>query len=314
LPSLHERLAAVLRQIDWEWIIVDDHSSDDTFGVIASLASVDPRIRGIRLARNCGSHIAIACGLHHAGGDAAALVVSDLQDPPELLAQMLERWRDGAQVVWAVRRLSPGDARHRWFASIYYWIMRRLVGLTDMPPTGVDYFLVDRVVIDACRASMDRHVSVFALIMWLGFRRAFVEYDKQPRASGQSGWTLARKVKLVVDSIVGFSAFPIWWCLYAGAAAMLLSPIPLVAALLSYPGFNAALWLLAALVIGLFGCQLLALGIVGLYVWRALDEARGRPLYAIEAVAGPTGVPVAVAADWRRQNSSEAPPRTAETR
>jgi dolichol-phosphate mannosyltransferase len=314
LPSLHERLAGALRQVDWEWIIVDDHSSDDTFGVIARLASVDSRIRGIRLARNSGSHIAIACGLHHAGGDAAALVVSDLQDPPELLAQMLERWRGGAQVVWAVRRQRPGDARHRWFASMYYWIMRRLVGMADMPPTGVDYFLVDRVVIDACRASLDRHVSVFALIMWLGFRREFVEYDKQPRASGKSKWTRARKVKLAVDSIVGFSAFPIWWCLYAGAAAMLLSPIPLVGALLSYPGLDAALWLLAALVIGLFGCQLLALGILGQYMWRALDEARGRPLYAIEAVAGPTGMPVAVTADRRPQSGSEARPRTAGTR
>ena len=279
---------------------MDDHSRDDTFTVVEQLAALDPRVRGIRLARNSGSHVAITCGLHHATGDAAALVVSDLQDPPELLAQMLDRWRAGAQVVWAVRREQPGETHHAWFASIYYWIMRRLVGLADMPPTGADFFLIDRVVIDAFLASADRHVSVFALIMWLGFRREFIEYDKQPRAAGRSGWTLARKIKLVVDSVVGFSEFPIWWCLYAGGGLMIAALVPAVAAVASYPGFAAALWLLAALVIWLSGLQLVALGMVGQYVWRALDEARGRPLYAIEASTGLAGVPAALESGRRR--------------
>ena len=286
LHVLHERLTMSLRQIEWEWIVVDDHSRDETFAVIERLARVDPRVRGIRLSRNCGSHVAIACGLHHAGGDAAALVVSDLQDPPELLVQMLERWSSGAQIVWAVRRRQPGERHHAWFATFYYWVMRRLVGLTDMPATGADFFLIDRVVIDAFRAAADRHVSVFALLMWLGFRREFIEYDKQPRASGQSGWTLARKIKLVVDSVVGFAEFPIWWCLKGGAGLMLLSLATAAAA----AALDAApAWWLAALVIWMTGLQLMALGMVGQYVWRALDEARGRPMYAIEAVAGISG-------------------------
>jgi dolichol-phosphate mannosyltransferase len=254
--------------------------------VIEELAAQDPRVRGFRLARNCGSHIAITCGLQHAAGDAAALVVADLQDPPELLSRMIERWRHGVQVVWAVRRRQPGERGHAQFASIYYWVMRRVVGLTDMPATGVDYFLIDRVVIDAYRASADRNVSVFALLMWLGFRREFIEYDKQPRASGRSGWTLARKIKLVVDSIVGFSERPIWWCLYAGGALVALACVPLVLAALTYPAGGAALWLVAALVVWLAGVQLLALGLIGQYVWRALDEARGRPMYSIESAAG----------------------------
>jgi len=291
---------AVLRHVDWEWIVVDDHSRDDTFAVLQRLAALDPRIRGIRLARNSGSHIAITCGLHHAGGDAAALVVSDLQDPPELLVQMLDRWRNGAQVVWAVRRRQPGEKHHTLFASIYYWIMRRLVGLTDMPATGADFFLIDRVVIDAFLAAADRHVSVFALLMWLGFRREFIEYDKQVRERGRSGWTLARKIKLVVDSVVGFSDFPIWWCLYAGAGAMVVAVVPLIAAAVMYPATASVLWLLTALVIGLFGGQLLALALIGQYVWRALDEARRRPLYAIEAMARAAGVSAAVAGDRRQ--------------
>jgi dolichol-phosphate mannosyltransferase len=275
--------------------VVDDHSRDATFAVIERLASLDPRIRGFRLARNSGSHLAITCGLQHASGDAAALVVSDLQDPPELLSRMLERWRSGVQVVWAVRRERPGETHHTWFASMYYWIMRRLVGMTDMPATGVDHFLIDRVVIDAFLAAADRHVSVFALLMWLGFRREFIEYDKQPRVRGKSGWTLAKKVKLVIDSIVGFSDFPIWWSIYAGVGAILVALVPALAAVVAYPGVDAALWLLAALVIGLFGSLLVALGMIGHYVSRALDEARKRPLYAIEAVTRAGAAPSLIA-------------------
>ena len=300
LPMLYERLTAVLRQVDWEWIIVDDHSHDDTFAVIERLVALDSRIRGIRLARNSGSHLAITCGLQHSSGDAAALVVSDLQDPPELLVQMLERWRTGVQVVWAVRREQPGEKQHTWFASIYYWIMRRLVGMTDMPATGADFFLIDRVVIDAFLAAADRHVSVFALLMWLGFRREFIEYDKQPRTRGHSGWTLTKKLKLVVDSIVGFSDFPIWWFTYGGAAAIGVALLPAAAALVGYSGFGAALLLVMSLVIGLFGLQLIALGVLGHYVWRGLDEARKRPLYSIEAVVKADGVRVAVAGDRRQ--------------
>jgi len=297
LPMLHERLTAVFRQLDWEWIIVDDHSRDNTFEVIERLVAIDPRVRGIRLAYNSGSHLAFTCGLRHASGEVAALMVADLQDPPELLIQMLERWRSGVQVVWAVRRHQPGDGSG---TQLYYWIMRNLVGMNDMPATGADFFLVDRVVIDAFLAAADRHVSIFALMMWLGFRREFIQYDKQPRTRGRSGWTLAKKLKLVVDSIVGFSDFPIWWLTYAGVAALVAALVPAIVAVVAYSGLNAALLLLAALVIGLFGCHLIALAILGHYVWRGLDAARKRPLYSIEAVAKAHDVPAAVAGDRRK--------------
>ena len=297
LSMLHERLTAVFRQLDWEWIIVDDHSRDNTFEVIERLVAIDPRVRGIRLAHNSGSHLAFTCGLRHASGEVAALMVADLQDPPELLIQMLERWRSGVQVVWAVRRHQPGDGSG---TQLYYWIMRHLVGMNDMSATGADFFLVDRVVIDAFLAAADRHVSIFALMMWLGFRREFIQYDKQPRTRGRSGWTLTKKLKLVVDSIVGFSDFPIWWLTYAGVAALVVALVPAVVAVVAYSGLNAALLLLAALVIGLFGCHLIALAILGHYVWRGLDAARKRPLYSIEAVAKAHDVPAAVAGDRRK--------------
>src|SRR5687768_10429040 len=182
LEALHARLVRFFERADgdWEWIVVDDHSRDDTFGVIERLSLLDSRVRGLRLARNSGSHVAITCGLHHAGGDAAVVMAADLQDPPETLAAMLERWRAGAQIVWAVRRQRPGQRTHAGFASFYYWMMRRVVGMTEMPARGADFFLADRAVLEAFRRYPERNTSVFALITSFGFRQDYVEYDKQP--------------------------------------------------------------------------------------------------------------------------------------
>lgn len=277
LEALHQRIVSAMSAaaIDWDWIVVDDHSRDDTFGVLARIAARDPRVAGLRLARNSGSHTAIACALRHASGDAAVLLAADLQDPPEVVPALLDPWRAGAQVVWGVRRLRHGETRRTvGFARVYYFIMRRLARV-DLPATGTDLFLMDRAVIDAFSAFTERPSSVFALLTWLGFRQAFVEYDKAPRHGGRSGWTLRKKVALVIDSVTSFSEFPIRWCSYAGAALLLSSPV-----------VGVSWHALAGLAVGLSGLQLLALGMVGEYVWRALQEARRRPWYTIEASLG----------------------------
>ena len=288
LGALYERIVATAASagVEWEWMIVDDHSADDTFAAIERLATRDPRVHGVRLARNSGSHVAITCGLHHVSGDAAVVMAADLQDPPETLPAMLVRWRAGAQVVWAARRERPGERGHAGFAAVYYWIMRRVVGLGGMPSRGADCFLVDRTVIDAVARHPERNVSLLALVTSLGFRQESVEYDKHPRASGRSGWTLAKKVALVVDSITAFSAFPIRLCTYAGLALFALAGALLVASLLTLPTLGAGLLFILAMMFGLTGVQLVALGVVGEYVWRTLEEARRRPLYLIEAAAG----------------------------
>ena len=290
LPALYERLAAAMAPLEvaWEWIVVDDHSPDGTFAALTSLAAHDSRVRGIRLARNSGSHVAITCGLHHARGEAAVMLAGDLQDPPEVIRDMVARWRAGADVVWAVRRVRPGARAHAGFAAIYYWVMRRVVGMHDMPANGADFFLIGRPVLEAFRQFRERNVSVLALIVYLGFRQETVEYDKQPRAAGRSGWTLRKKIKLVIDSIVAFSDLPIRLCWYGGAALLALAVLVGIGSLPLLPSLGAGLLLVIALVIGLAGLQLLALGLVGEYVWRAFDEARGRPQYVIEARAGDT--------------------------
>jgi dolichol-phosphate mannosyltransferase len=288
LPRLHERLVSAMARVDepWEWVIVDDHSPDATFEVIQQLALRDARVSGLRLARNSGSHVAITCALHHVSGDAAVMMAADLQDPPETIAALLERWRGGAQVVWAVRRERHGSKGHAGFAAVYYWIMRRVVGMTDMPARGADFFLVDRVVIDAFRRHPERNVSVFALLTWLGFRQEQIEYDKQARTEGRSGWTMARKVKLVVDSVVSFSDLPIRLCTYGGLALVACALALFLAGIVLLPDLGGGLLLLLAAVVGVGGLLLGALGLVGEYVWRALDEARRRPPYLVEAATG----------------------------
>jgi len=288
LGPLYDRIVQTMTGVgvEWEWVIVDDHSQDDTFAVVEHLSTRDERVRGFRLARNSGSHVAITCGLHHANGDAAVMLAADLQDPPETITAMLDRWRAGAQVVWAVRRARPGERHHVGFAAVYYWVMRHMVGMKDMPASGADFFLVDRVVLDAFGRFPERNTSVLALVTWLGFRQEHVKYDKQPRAAGRSGWTLRRKIGLVFDSVASFSALPIRLCSYAGlvliAAAVVITTISLV----TLPALGAWLLLLLAVMVGLTGIQLLALGIVGEYVWRGLEEARRRPQYLIEGTAG----------------------------
>jgi dolichol-phosphate mannosyltransferase len=291
LDAMRTRLVAVLSATvgdDWEWLVIDDHSADATFDVLARLAQADPRIRGLRLSRNSGSHAAITCGLHHVRGDAAVMLAGDLQDPPELLLSLLERWRAGAQVVWASRRAQPGTATHASFAAFYYWIMRHVVGMTSMPARGADVFLVDRLVIEAFRKFPERHTSIFALITWMGFRQDSVEYEKQPRASGKSGWTRAKKIKLVIDSVTGFSDAPLRACTYAGVALLGLAALLTVLGLERWRQTGSGnLTLLVAAMSAFTGVQLVALGVIGEYLWRTLDESRGRPAYLVEAATPP---------------------------
>jgi polyisoprenyl-phosphate glycosyltransferase len=287
LPELHKRLSAILGReaVDWEWIVIDDHSSDGTPDVLEALTLRDARVRGVRFARNQGSHAAISYGLRDALGDAAVMVVADLQDPPETIPEMLHRWRAGAQVVWAVRRVRLDERVPMLsFGRVYYFMMRNVIGLHSMPSTGADFFLADRAVIDAVNSFPERHVSLFALLSWIGFRQESVEYDKQPRSAGRSGWSLRKKVNLVSDSITAFSDLPLRAGGLVGAAVAVLGVILVLLAVAGVgtgalaPG--SLLILAGILVVG--GLNLLMLGIVGEYLWRALDESRRRPPYVIE--------------------------------
>lgn len=288
LPVLYERLVQVIGGlgVDWEWIVVDDHSGDDTFAVAAGIAQRDSRVQAVRLARNSGSHTAITCGLHQAAGDCAVVLAADLQDPPETLPSLLEQWQAGSQVVWAVRARREGErASTVGFARLYYLIMRRLVGMQEMPASGADFFLLDRRVLDAFRQFRESNVSILALLTWMGFRQTSITYDKQARLHGKSGWSLGKKVKLVVDSVTSFSYLPIRLMSVVGfivaIIGFLYASVVVVNALAGRPPEGWASLMVVVLVIG--GVQMLMMGVLGEYLWRALDETRRRPRYVVEA-------------------------------
>ncbi len=276
LSPLYERLRAVLDAggVAWDWTVVDDHSTDDTFGALQRLAAADPRVRGCRLARNAGAHAAIGCGLAAAHGDVVIVLVADGQDPPEILPALLAAWSSGAQVVWAART----DAAPALTSRTYYGLMRRMDGLSHMAPEGADCVLLDRVVVQAVQQFGEQHANLLALITWMGFRQVQVPCPRHPRVRGRSGWTLRRKVDLFVGSIVGFSPLPLRLMVYVGAGT---SAGGLVYAVAGWSSLMAAVLLIG-------GLQMIMIGVLGEYLWRTLEEARRRPRFLIEAT---TSVP-----------------------
>ncbi len=309
LPLIHDAFKAALDGTAWEWIVVDDHSSDDTFEVVQGLARRDERVRGVRLARNFGSHMAISCGLHAARGQSAAVMAADLQDPPDTLMAMLQMWSEGAQVVWAVRERREGEkASTVGFSRLYYYLMRRFVGIKDMPAMGADFVLIDRMVVDTIKRFRETNTSIFALITWLGYRQASVSYPKRAREHGRSSWTLEKKLKLLVDSVTSFTYRPVRAMSYMGvvvaAVGCLYACVVVVNALRGHTPQGWASILIAVLLMG--GSQMLMLGILGEYLWRALDEARQRPRFWIEADT--TGRAFGRAAEPREVSATTTPP------
>ena len=287
LPELYRRLEVTLEALDvqWEWVIVDDHSPDDTFEVIKKLASQDSRIRGLRLTRNTGSHMALTCALYAARGDCAIALAGDCQDPPETIPTLLQEWQGGAQVVWAARKGRKGEKRSTLLLSrLYYLVMRKFVGFSDMPSMGADFFLLDRRVLDEFRDFKETHVSILALITWMGFRQSTITYTKEARGHGQTGWTFTKKIKLLIDSITAFSYTPVRLMSYMGGltavAGFLYAAVVLINALIGEPPEGWTTLIVIVLVLG--GIQMLMMGILGEYLWRTLDESRRRPRFMIE--------------------------------
>lgn len=294
LPVMHQRLEAVLGRTgaDWEWIIIDDCSRDDTFAVAEQLAATDGRVRAVRFSRNFGSHTATICGLEQARGSCAIAMASDLQDPPETIPALLAEWNAGNHVVWAVRASRDGESRSTvLFSQFYYWLMRKAAGLKEMPATGADFVLLDRRVIDAVCRFPEQNASFFALVTWMGFRQGSIRYEKQARLHGRSGWTLRKKIKLVVDSLTSFTYQPIRWMSLMGLVVSVFGVIyALIVILNALLGTPAEGWTsLMVIVLFLGGGQMFMLGVLGEYIWRGLDESRRRPRYLIETRTGDSG-------------------------
>ncbi len=286
LPLFRQRVLQVLRQldVDYEIVLVDDHSTDGSAAIARQWRREDPHVHYVRLSRNCGSHAAFSAGLSKCAGDCAILLAADLQDPPEVIPALMAEWQAGFEVVWAARSAREGESWTTRLSSRLYYAMMRRLALPELPAGGADFLLMDRKAIDAYNDIPEKHTSFLAMILWMGFRQTFIGYTKQARNAGRSKWTFAKKFKLWVDSLVSFTYTPIRLMSLAGIAVSCLGL--LYAAFVighAIAGRVVEGWSsLMVVVLVLGGAQLLMLGVLGEYLWRTYDESRGRPRYIVE--------------------------------
>lgn len=288
LPLYTDLSEKVLQKLecDYELVMVDDGSKDDSYTVMQQLQKLDRHIKLVKLSRNFGSHAAILAGLSVCTGDCAAMKAADLQEPSELILDMMAKYEEGNKVVLAVREDREESLSQKAFAGLYYTLMQRLA-LKNMPKGGFDCFLIDRQVINVLVGMNEKNTSLMGQILWSGFQTANVYYVRQKRTIGKSRWTLSKKIKLVMDSLLGFSYFPIRFISTIGILSFIGSIIWLVYVLIaklvgsiSVQGYTT---LIILMLMG-FGILMLSMGVLGEYMWRMFDATRNRPPYIIDVV------------------------------
>jgi len=291
VAELHRRTAAALADVPFELILVDDGSTDDTGRLAAAIAADDERVRVVSLSRNFGHQAAITAGLDRARGDATVIIDGDLQDPPEVIARMLERWREGADVVYAVRDRRQGETRLKLATARWFYRVFSKLSPVDLEPDSGDFRLLDRRALDAVNTMRERSRFLRGMTSWVGFRQASVTYERDPRFGGETKYTLPRMLRFSFDAISSFSNVPL-------QAAMVLGFVFSIIAFLGIPvaiGFRIAgefvpgiaTVLLVVLLLG--GIQLITVGIIGEYLGRVYDEVKRRPLYIVESTTGENG-------------------------
>jgi dolichol-phosphate mannosyltransferase len=278
------RIAARLNDLDYEIIYIDDGSQDRTPEILETLQHADSRVRVIRFSRNFGHQIAVTAGLEHADGDAVVVIDADLQDPPEVIPEMVARWREGYDVAYGERISREGETRFKLAtARAFYRILNRLTE-TRIPLDTGDFRLLDCRVVEALRAMPERDRFLRGLVSWAGFKQIAVPYHRASRYAGESKYPLAKMLRFALDGITSFSIAPLRMVTVIGLAAsfLALAGIVYVVALRLFTRDWVAWWI--ALCIGLLlvgGVQLLSLGIIGEYIGRIYGEAKRRPLYLV---------------------------------
>jgi dolichol-phosphate mannosyltransferase len=286
LPELYRRVKEVMDKTrkPWELILVDDGSSDDSSGIIRALAKKDKRVRPVIFARNFGHQIAITAGWDYARGDAVVIIDSDLQDPPELILEMAKKWQEGYEVVYAVRAEREGESFFKlWTASLFYRVIYRITDVKIPLDTG-DFRLMDRKVVNVLKQMRERHRFPRGMSAWVGFKQVGVEYKRAARTAGETKYPFRKMLRLAINAVTGFSYFPLQVATFFGffSAGIAILAMPIVIYLRasgSQAFFGQASTLLAVLFLG--GVQLISLGVLGEYIGRLYDEAKGRPLYIV---------------------------------
>ncbi len=281
--ELTETLKKSENEFEYEIVLVDDGSLDSSYDKMKELQAKDKHFKIMRLSRNFGAHTAILAGLSHCTGDAAVIIMADLQDPPEIILQMYEKYIQGNDVVLAVRKDREDGFITKCFSNSYYRLMRRFA-LKEMPYGGFDCFLIDRKVIEILKNMKEKNSSIGGQVLWCGFKTDKIFYVRRKRAKGKSKWTLSKKIKLFVDSFMSFSYVPIRTMSAAGiclAFAGFLYAIFVVYQKLVV-GINVDGWAtLVILFLLVSGVQMTMLGVIGEYLWRNLDETKKRPIFIV---------------------------------
>ena len=283
LLSLEEKLPGY----SLELVCVDDGSGDNSLALLLEFQNQFPRnIKVVKLTRNFGSMAALQAGLTVASGDCVGMIAADLQDPPELFLEMSRHWEAGVKAIFAVRSDREESFLQKLFSNLYYAMINRFA-VPGYPAGGFDFFLVDRQVVEDVNKIHEKNTNLMTLIFWLGYQAVFIPYVRRKRVKGKSRWTFGKKVKLFVDTFVSFSYFPIRLFSFLGIVYAVLSFTYGLVIFFSWLTFGIEVqgWVPMMLVLTFTaGLQMTLLGILGEYLWRTLDEARGRPFYVIDAI------------------------------
>jgi glycosyltransferase involved in cell wall biosynthesis len=286
LPELYERVKKVMDSNGepWELILVDDGSTDGSTEKIRELAQNDLLVRPVIFARNFGHQIAITAGWDYARGDAIVIIDADLQDPPEVILELAQKWKQGYEVVYAVRAEREGESWFKKFtASLFYRIIYRITDVKIPVDTG-DFRLMDRKVVDVLKQMNERHRFPRGMSAWVGFKQIGVEYKRAARFAGETKYPFSKMLRLALNAITSFSYFPLQVATFFGfisaGVAIIAIPVVVYLRMAGSPQFTGqATTLIAVLFLG--GVQLISLGILGEYIGRLYDEAKGRPLYIV---------------------------------
>lgn len=271
---------------NYELVFVDDGSGDNSWEIMNQIKDMDGHTKCVKLSRNFGEHAALLAGLSVCTGDCAVTKQADLQEDSEIILDMYESWKKGNKVVLAVRSDRDENPVKKFFASMYYMIIHKLVN-EKMPVGGCDCYLLDRQVIKVLEMLDEKNSSLTLQVLWAGFKTDHVYFHRRDREVGKSRWTLSKKIKLAMDSMLSFSYFPIRFMSTVGVAFFLVSILMAIEVVVEKVAVGTPIlgWAsLMCVVLFSFGCMMLMMGILGEYVWRALDASRNRPPYLIDEV------------------------------
>jgi len=292
IALLFERIHAVMESTGeaWELLLIDDGSIDRSPAMIDELAQQDPHTKALHFARNFGHQIAVTAGIDHAVGDAVVLIDADLQDPPELILEMIERWKAGYQVVYAVRDSRKGESWFKLFtAKLFYRVIYRITDVNIPVDTG-DFRLMDRRVVEALKAMREHNRFIRGMTSWVGFKQTGVGYVREARHSGETKYPLKKMIRFALDAITSFSYFPLQIMIYVslvlGVVALLAIPVIALLRLSMGTPFLGGQATTIILLLLMSSFQLFFLFILGQYVARTYDEARNRPLYIVASKVG----------------------------